>query len=173
MAASTFDSTATRDLVLTRVLNAPVERVWNLWSDSELVKRWWGPTGFTCPVADMDFREGGRSLLCMRAPKEFGGGDVYSTWTYQTIDPRAMIEFVFNFSDSEGRKIHPDQVGIPPGVPEDVRHVITFRTLEDNRTEMTITEFGYLTDQAHDISRAGLAQCVDKMENILAGGAQP
>ena len=45
-----------RDLVVTRVFNAAVKQVWKAWTDPELVMRWWGPTGFTCPVAQMDFR---------------------------------------------------------------------------------------------------------------------
>ena len=53
----------THDVVVTRRFDAPVERAWNAWSDPEDVRQWWGPTGFTCPRADMDFREGGTSLV--------------------------------------------------------------------------------------------------------------
>jgi uncharacterized protein YndB with AHSA1/START domain len=45
----------THNMVVTRSFDAPVEQVWKAWSESEQVKRWWGPTGFTCPVAKMDF----------------------------------------------------------------------------------------------------------------------
>jgi len=51
------DNVKKRDLVVTRVFDAPIELVWKAWSDSDEVKKWWGPTGFTCPVAEMDFRE--------------------------------------------------------------------------------------------------------------------
>jgi len=68
-----------QNLVFTRVFDASVERVWKAWTDPEHVKGWWGPGGFTCPVARMDFHEGGKSLVCMRAPMEFGGQDMYST----------------------------------------------------------------------------------------------
>src|SRR5215510_2114918 len=57
-----------QDVVVIRVLDAPVERAWQAWTDPELVKRWWGPNGFSAPVAKIDFREGGISLVCMRAP---------------------------------------------------------------------------------------------------------
>jgi hypothetical protein len=84
----TLGSTGKRDLVFTRVFDAPVEQVWKAWTDPEQVKRWWGPDGFSCPFARIDFREGGISLVCMRAPKEFmGGQDMYSTWTYTKIVP--------------------------------------------------------------------------------------
>src|SRR5215207_5729970 len=65
------DNTETLDVVVvTRVLDAPVEEVWKAWSDPEYVMRWWGPTGFRSPSAEMDFRVGGASLVCMGAPAE-------------------------------------------------------------------------------------------------------
>jgi len=156
------------NVVVTRVFDAPVSEVWKAWSDSAYVMQWWGPTGFTCPLAEMDFREGGTSLVCMRAPQEFGGQDMYNTWTYTKIVPNERIEYTFNFSDKDGNKLNPAQLGVPAGVPEDGHHVVTFKDVGDNKTEMTVTEHGYTADQAHDISKAGLEQCVDKMAAIFA-----
>ena len=156
------------NVVVTRVLDAPVARAWKAWSDPEYVTQWWGPIGFTCPLARMDFREGGTSLVCMRAPKEFGGQDMYNTWTYRKIDPNKQIEFILNFSDKDGTKLEPAALGISPGVPSDVRHVITFKTVGDKQTEMTVTEYGYASEQARDLSKAGLEQCLDKMAAIFA-----
>src|SRR4030095_6717295 len=65
--------TQKRDLVFTRVFDAPIAQVWKAWSDPELIKKWWGPDRFACPLAKIDFRVGGTSLVCMLAPKEFGG----------------------------------------------------------------------------------------------------
>jgi uncharacterized protein YndB with AHSA1/START domain len=67
--------------------SAPIELVWKAWTDPEYVMRWWGPDYFTSPSAKIDFREGGTSLVCMRAPVDFGGQDMYSTWVYQKIVP--------------------------------------------------------------------------------------
>jgi uncharacterized protein YndB with AHSA1/START domain len=156
------------NVVVTRVFDAPIEQVWRAWVDPEYVMRWWGPHGFTCPVAKMDFREGGASLVCMRAPQEYGGQDMYSTWTYTKIVPNERIEYVFNFSDQDGHKLTPAQVGLPAGIPEDGHHVVVFKDLGDNRTEMTMTEHGYTSDQARDISKAGLEECLDKMAASFA-----
>jgi uncharacterized protein YndB with AHSA1/START domain len=156
-----------QNVVVTRVFDAPVSEVWKAWSDPAYVMQWWGPTGFTCPLAEMDFREGGMSLVCMRAPQEFGGQDMYNTWTYQKIVPLESIEFIHHFTDQNRTKLDPADIGIPPGVPIEVRHVITFKMLDVNRTEMTVTEYGYTSDQAHDISKMGLEQCLDKMAMIF------
>jgi uncharacterized protein YndB with AHSA1/START domain/dihydrofolate reductase len=153
----------THDLIVTRVFDAPVAQVWKAWSESEQVMRWWGPTGFTCSLARMDFRVGGTSLVCMRAPKEFGGQDLYNTWTYQKIAPMQEIEFVLNFADKDGNRVSPTTLGLPPDIPDGVRHVITFTARGDNQTEMTVTEYGYTSEQALNLSRMGLEQCLDKM----------
>jgi uncharacterized protein YndB with AHSA1/START domain len=157
-----------RNVVVTRVFAAPVEQVWKAWSEPAMVMQWWGPTGFTSPMAKMDFREGGTSLVCMRAPKEFGGQDTYNTWTYRKIDPNKLIEFILNFTDKDGKKLDPAAMDMPPGIPKDVRHVITFKAVGDSQTEMTVTEYGYTSDQAHDLSKAGLEQCLDKMAASFA-----
>ena len=162
------DNSQTHNVVVTRVFDAPVERVWKAWSDPGYVMQWWGPTGFTCPLAKMDFREGGTSLVCMRAPEEYGGQDLYNTWTYRKIDPHQLIEFVQHFTDKDGAKLDPAQIGIPTGVPKEVRHVISFKALDGDQTEMTVTEYGYASEQVLDLSKLGMEQCLDKMAAIFS-----
>jgi len=68
-------------MVVTRTFDAPVERVWRAWSDPDDVMAWWGPTVFTSPSARLDVRQGGTSLVCMRAPADLGGREMYNTGT--------------------------------------------------------------------------------------------
>lgn len=152
--------TALKDLAVTRVFDAPVEQVWSAWTESEHVRKWWGPSGFTSPVARMDVREGGTSLVAMRSPE---GRDMYNTWRYLEVLPWQRLEFIVNFADSNGDTIDPAALGLPPGIPRDVRHVITFRALDGGRTEMTVNEYGYANDEVVQISKAGLESSLDKM----------
>jgi uncharacterized protein YndB with AHSA1/START domain len=156
-----------RDLFVTRLFDAPLERVWKAWTDPEHVMRWWGPTGFTSPTCEMDFREGGTTLVCMRSPE---GQEFYNTWNYRKIEPMQRIEFIQNFADKDGKRIAPVDVGLPPEIPQDVRHVVTFEAEGNSKTEMTVTEYGYTSDQIFDISKAGLEQCLDKMAASFATG---
>jgi uncharacterized protein YndB with AHSA1/START domain/predicted enzyme related to lactoylglutathione lyase len=151
----------THDLAVTRVLDAPVEEAWKAWTEPAYVMRWWGPTGFTSPLAELDVREGGTSLVCMRAPDEYGGQYMYNTWAYQKVLPLERLEFVLGFTDANRAPL--DDEAIPPGVPRAVRHVVTLRPAGGERAELTVQEFGYGTAEARDISRAGLEQCLDKM----------
>jgi uncharacterized protein YndB with AHSA1/START domain len=156
---------ATHDVVATRVLDAPVEEVWRAWLEPELIKQWWGPTGFTVPIAEMDVREGGESLVSMAVP----GFTVYNTWTYSRVVPHERLEFVNRFVDADRQVKAPQEFGIPPGVPREVPHVVTFRALPDGRTELTLTESGYETADAAAGSSAGLEQTFDKLAALVNG----
>ena len=54
-----------KELTLTRVFDAPRERVWDAWTDPKLLAQWWGPQGFTSPVCEVDARPGGALLIHM------------------------------------------------------------------------------------------------------------
>lgn len=161
----TIKSAKKKDIVVTRIFDAPVELVWKAWSDPEIVMRWWGPKGFTSPLARIDFREGGTSLVCMRSPE---GQDFYNTWEYRKIVPMKLIEFIQNFADKDGKKADPVAHGLPPDFPRDVRSTVTFKAVGESKTEMTVTEYGYTSDQMLEMSKAGLEECLDRMAAIFA-----
>lgn len=62
------NSTADRELRISKVLSAPVELVWEAWTDPEHIKNWWGPDGFTNTISKIDFRENGEWELVMHGP---------------------------------------------------------------------------------------------------------
>ena len=154
-------------ITVTRLFNAPVELVWKIWTDPELVKRWWGPDMFICPSAKIDFRVGGTSIVCMRSPKVFDGGkDMYSIWSYKEISPLQRIEFIQNLADEAGNKMNPSSLGMPPDFPEDIRTVVLFKDLGDGKTEMTVTEYADMGQMAK-FAQLGLEQSMDKMVAIF------
>ena len=156
------------DLVVTRVFDAPLTQVWKAWSEPGLMMRWWGPTGFTCPVAKMDFREGGTSLVCMRAPRDFGGQDYYNTWTYEKIVPMKRFVYILRFADPDGRIMDPAGQGLSSDIPKEARHEVAFNDLGNGKTEVTVTEYGWTAGQMMEMSRMGLEQCLDKMAALFA-----
>jgi uncharacterized protein YndB with AHSA1/START domain len=154
----------TRDLVVTRAFDAPIERLWQAWTESDDVKQWWGPLGFTAPIAKMDVRAGGTSLVCMRSPD---GVEFYNTWNYRRIDPLERLEFVVAFANDKGEQVSPAELGLPADLAREVPHVVVFAANGD-RTLVTVTEQGYASDQTLQMSRRGLEQCLDKMAALVA-----
>jgi uncharacterized protein YndB with AHSA1/START domain len=165
------DTTGTiekRDLAITRIFDAPIERVWRAWTDPEYVMRWWGPTGFTSPLCRIDFREGGKYLFCMRAPKEFQGGqDFYTAGVYKKIVPLKLIEYSQGLADKDGNRIDPATMGMPPDFPREIRSALAFKRVGD-KTELTVTEYDWTVGQMLDMSEAGMNQCLDKLAVALS-----
>jgi uncharacterized protein YndB with AHSA1/START domain len=158
-------STDRRDLVVTRVFDAPLREVWRAWTDPESVKRWWGPQGFTAPVARMDVREGGTSLVSMRSPE---GQDMYNTWTYEAVEPEKRLVYTVRFADQDGNAVDPAAQGLPAEMPGEVRNEVVFKDLGE-RTEITVTEYDWPVGQMMEMSRMGLEQTLDKMAGLLKG----
>jgi uncharacterized protein YndB with AHSA1/START domain len=65
---SRAEDTSTREIVLTRVFDAPRELIWNAWTDPKQVVQWWGPRGFTTTIHEMDVRPGGVWRHTMHGP---------------------------------------------------------------------------------------------------------
>ena len=63
---ATVPDLGTRELVLSRILAAPRERVFRTWTTR--LSEWWGPHGMTTAVREMDLRPGGAFRTVMRAP---------------------------------------------------------------------------------------------------------
>src|SRR6185503_14790553 len=61
-------NTSDRAISLTRTLNAPVELVWEVWTQPEHLANWWGPNGFTNTISVMDAKQGGAFNLVMHGP---------------------------------------------------------------------------------------------------------
>jgi uncharacterized protein YndB with AHSA1/START domain len=156
------------DLRVVRPFEAPAAAVFAGWTVSEQLRRWWGPEGFTCPLAEMDVRVGGSSLVCMRAPAEWGGLELFNTWTYRVVEPGRRLEFVLRFTDGQRNVVSPQSLGIPAGVPAEVPHVLTFDELGNGKSTLTITEGGYTSADAVATSKQGLLQTLDKLAKLLA-----
>ena len=153
-----------------REFDAPIERVWAAWTQPEDLRAWWGPAGFTCPRAEADVRVGGRIFVTMRAPDEWGGVEQHTTWNITEVDAPRRLRYVFRFAGADGNAITRVEAGIPvDGVPDSGEHEVVLTGIADGRTRLEMTEHGYTTAEARDMSRAGLEQCLDKMASLVAG----
>jgi uncharacterized protein YndB with AHSA1/START domain len=79
---------ADRELVLTRLINAPREKVYRAWTDPELLKQWFAPKPYTTPVVEIDVRPGGSAYFVMRGPD---GKDLPNRGVYLEVVPNAKL----------------------------------------------------------------------------------
>src|SRR5271168_3681513 len=76
-----------REVVLTRVFDAPRELVFKAWTEPERLARWWGPHGFTNPVCEADVRPGGALLVHMQG---FGMTHVMRGTFVEVVEPERL-----------------------------------------------------------------------------------
>jgi uncharacterized protein YndB with AHSA1/START domain len=155
------------DLVVKRIIDAPLELVWKAWTEPEHIMKWWGPKHYTSPSCKVDLRDGGKYIFCMRAPDEQGGQEHYTSGVYKKIVPMQYLEFTQSLSDKDGNPIDPLQVGMPADFPEEIRTSIVFKA-RGELTELIITEYDWPVSQMYVYSLAGLHQTIDKLEASLA-----
>lgn len=79
---------ADRELVLTRLINAPREKVYRAWTDPALLKQWFAPKPYTTPVVEIDVRPGGAGLFVMRGPD---GKDMPNRGVYLEVVPNERL----------------------------------------------------------------------------------
>jgi uncharacterized protein YndB with AHSA1/START domain len=81
--------TSDRELVLTRIIDAPRHKVFKAWTDPELLKQWFAPLPYTTPVAELDVRPGGANLIVMRDPR---GNDLPNRGVYlEVVDNERLV----------------------------------------------------------------------------------
>ena len=81
---------AGRELSINRLLNAPVELVWEVFINPEHIKNWWGPNGFTNTMHKMDVKPGGAWEFIMHGPD---GTDYPNKSVFKEVVPHSLIVF--------------------------------------------------------------------------------
>ncbi|MBC7708207.1 response regulator [Polaromonas sp.] len=156
------------DLVITRVLQAPVSRVWAAWTDPTNISVWWGPAGYNCPQANCNVYEGGLSVIGLQSASSVDAPITYGSLAYTIIEANQRLEFIHNVCDANGKKLDPASLGLPATFPQSQRHEIVFKSIAIDTTELTVIEHGWPTEAMRESSRLGLEQCLDKLQNFIA-----
>lgn len=96
-------SPADRQIVISRVIDAPPENVWEAFADPKHLAEWWGPNGFTNTFHSFDFREGGIWEFTMHGPD----GTDYPNWIrFEKIVPGELIEHLHGENEQHPEKFH-------------------------------------------------------------------
>jgi uncharacterized protein YndB with AHSA1/START domain len=79
---------ADRELMLTRLIDAPREKLYRAWTDATLLKQWFAPLPYTTPVAELEVRPGGSAFIVMRGPD---GKDLPNRGIYLEVVPNQRL----------------------------------------------------------------------------------
>jgi len=147
-----------------RIVDAPVALVWQMWTDPEHFKAWFGPDGATIPVAKMDVRVGGARLVCMEAQTPNGLMRMWFTGEYREVIENERLVYTESRSDENGRVSSPSDMGMPDGHPMTTEVRVELKDI-GGRTKMVLTHLGIPADSP---GAAGWAMALDKLTAYLA-----
>ena len=163
MSVPTPSAVIDREAVTFRIerdFNHPRERVFRAWTSCEHVTQWWGPTDFTLPVCDMDFRPGGTWFYGMFHP-DFGLN--HGLMEFTAIEAPSLIEFVDHFVDAERT--------INAAMPSS-RGRIELHDLGDGRTRLVSISTYQTVEQLDQVIAMGMEQgfgmTLDRLDAHLA-----
>jgi len=155
-----IDSGDSQDAVrIERTFDAPVDLIWQMWTDPEHFAAWYGPTGATMPVAEMDVRVGGTRLVCIKVTTPNGPMQMWFTGEYREVIANKRLVYTESMSNENGDIIAPSDMGMPPGHPTTTEVRVELEGL-GGRTKMVMTHIGIPADSPGAI---GWAMAIDKL----------
>lgn len=154
------DNDHSRDaVVIERIFDAPVNLIWQMWTDPQHFTAWYGPDGATIPVAKMDVRVGGNRLVCMKVQTPGGEMQMWFTGEYREVVENQRLVYTESNSDENGNVLSPTDIGMPEGHPMTTEVRVE---LDDNGggTKMVMTHTG-IPDESP--GAAGWAMALDRL----------
>ena len=91
--------TENKKIRVVREFDAPIEKVWQAWTDSKILDQWWAPNPWKARTQSMDFRNGGRWYYYMEGPE---GERHYCMAEYSNIVPQKSYGGIDAFCDENG-----------------------------------------------------------------------
>jgi len=163
MADGKTTAASDREILITRIVDAPRELVWKAWTEPEHFMRWWGPKDFTSPFCKIDLRVGGAYLNCMRSP---GGQDYWTTGIYLEIVEPDRIVYTDSFADEEGNVVPATHYGLGADFPLESQVTVVLEEL-DGKTKMTMKHIGLPSGETYENTAAGWNESFDKLARSL------
>lgn len=165
MTDANIPRTSEEAVVIERSFAAPVELIWQMWTDPEHFSAWYGPEGATIPVAKMDVRVGGTRLVCMEAPTPGGPIRMWFTGEHREVSEPTRLVYTESICDEDGNVLDPSALGMPEGHPTTTEVRVELSEV-DGHTRMVMTHVGVPSDSP---GAAGWTMAFDKLAAHVAG----
>ncbi len=152
-----------------REFDAPIELVWQMWTDPDLFKRWYGPKGMSVPTAEMDVTVGGTRKICMAMQSPERSMLMWSTGVYKEVRAPNRLVYTESMCDEAGNIISPQSMGMPDDFP-DITEVFVDLTETGGETRMVMVHVGVVEGTA---GAGGWNQAFDKLADLAKSQAHP
>jgi uncharacterized protein YndB with AHSA1/START domain len=143
-----------RELLITRIFDAPQHLVFKAWTEPERLMRWWGPRGFTMTLCEMDLRPGGFFRFHTRSPE---GTEHRTQGVFREIVEPERLVLTRAWVDAEGKPGHETLL------------TVTFAD-HGGKTMLTLHQAVFESVTARDAHHGGWSTALDCLGDYLASG---
>lgn len=162
---STSETTITKDksgnkLIVNRAFNAAPAKVWQAWTDSAMLEKWWAPKPWRTETKSMTFKNGGQWLYAMVGPE---GEKHWCRVDFQTIEPSKSFTATNSFCDENGN-------------PTDVAPLMHWYTKFEPSGSGTVVTVEITFENAEDLEKIvqmgfkeGFTMAHANLDELLAG----
>jgi uncharacterized protein YndB with AHSA1/START domain len=134
-------------LLVKRTVRAPVQRVFDAWTRPDLLVRWWGPPGVTCPQAEVDLRVGGAYAIANQTPN----GVVWIRGQFVEVDAPAKLVYTWVINDAP---------------PDSQRVTVRFEPVDDH-TMVTVVHERIEDPSVRESHQQGWVGCLDGLARLF------
>jgi uncharacterized protein YndB with AHSA1/START domain len=139
------------EILITRIFEAPRQRVFEAWTQPRHLARWFGPRGYTAPSVEADLRRGGQWRVCIRSP---GGTEYWMHGIYREVVPPERLVFSHTWEEGHGAAGHETLV------------TLTFEDI-DGKTRMTFHKAVLVSVAERLAQHAGWSECLDRLGDYV------
>lgn len=146
-------ATSDRELLVTRVFDAPRHLVFRAWADGEQMRQWSAPHGFSITHCEGDAEPGARWRCCMRSPD---GKEMWLGGVYREVVEDELLLFTHAWDDEDGK----------PGYETVV--TVRFEDDEGGKTRMIFRQGLFDSVESRDGHRSGWSEGFERLDTLLA-----
>lgn len=153
-----------KEVEFERTYDAPIEKVWEAWTNPETLKKWWGPNDVSIPECEVDLRVGGKIYIVMEAGEAMG----------EYKGTRWPMEATFTAVDKPTKLVYEARAWTEGAEEATTIETVQELTLtdEDGKTKLhlkaAITKAGPGAGMAVEGMQYGYNQQFDKLDQYLA-----
>jgi uncharacterized protein YndB with AHSA1/START domain len=141
-----------RVLTISRVIAASPEKLYDAWTNPEVMLKWWGPEGVTVPEHRLDIRVGGGWKTTMLQPT---GNRVVCSGVYRLLDRPRRVAMTWAWTQPDGQRGHETVVDV------------SFEKVERG-TRMTLVQKTFANAEQEALHNQGWTSSLDKLEGMFA-----
>lgn len=158
------DDNANRNrVVIERIFDAPPEVIWQMWTEPDHFKAWYGPDGVTIPVAILDVENGGRRIVSMAMATPAGPMQMWFTGEHREVVKNQRLVYTESIADENGNVLSPQAICMPEDHPTATEVTVELVDL-GGRTKVVLTHAGIAADSP---GAAGWAMAFDKLAEYV------